>query len=983
MVCGVLVSCAAWAATSCTQDALDGQLPDPNAPMTFGVGVPDTWVDGTPVRPARAETIVVDELACPDGMQPLYLVTEVSEPVVSEETQSGSDAATRGVQIGSEGEFHDSFGLSGICYTGSFPADGATDGLTTNFAHDIEMVRTASGTWDGKKLYRPGSGRLWFFAYAPHSSDERLKGALRQVQQADGGLPRITYTVPLKTEDQLDIMAATADCAGSGSAPVELKFGHVLTSVTVKTGDAMLGGMVTKVEFSGVWRTGTHVIGSGSWSGHSDKGTFTVENEVELPDQSDENADNAYTKPGTPLVDGKLTLLMLPQTLPADAALKVFFTDDLTGKERTLTASLGGKEWPVGRRVSYSISSTGIVIEPTVEIETSEPEVHINGYLSGVQLAAYARVVQKDHPDAAVALPYVVQYSTDDGKTWTQGGWVPDKAPSEGADPAAKVAGRLKLDPQSSFTAQRAYFSEQQLAEQLGSESAPHDLSGGGETANCYLVHSPGYYCLPTVYGNARTAGEKSYKYLGAEDAIPEISKEFILRQFVDHNDQPITGPGIPGVADAVLVWQDAPGLVTDVKYEGGMVRFRVAEERLTQGNAVIAVRDASKTILWSWHIWATHYMWDGSADLTATTAKANVDGPTSVAFAPCNLGFCEPRKGNDARTFRVRFVFTLPDGKNTTKTIECKSSFTQPEIVASIAGDNTYYQWGRKDPMLPGIYNKEIRDVAAARSDNWFDMENKPYYVDHEEYEFVQKDYKNDLGEPIGATIGESIQFPYAFFKHNRTDHENTDKDAAKNIEVYYRGHWHNGEKKGGQKTIMNYWNSQYHQISTSDTFAAPNGFEVTKTIYDPCPVGYHVPAPNAFAAFAPGAGRHAIATAYGLEYVRDSESGFNIGWKLSLNESDGGPKIFFPATGLRDMGLNTKALQTNPPFPYDIMDENTTWPAFAELTFVTTTGFAPSTGSYQSLLFYLDSRTPNNRIYINGATNNAYGFTVRPVRD
>ena len=83
MVCGVLVSCAAWAATSCTQDALDGQLPDPNAPMTFGVGVPDTWVDGTPVRPARAETIVVDELACPDGMQPLYLVTEVSEPVVS------------------------------------------------------------------------------------------------------------------------------------------------------------------------------------------------------------------------------------------------------------------------------------------------------------------------------------------------------------------------------------------------------------------------------------------------------------------------------------------------------------------------------------------------------------------------------------------------------------------------------------------------------------------------------------------------------------------------------------------------------------------------------------------------------------------------------------------------------------------------------------------------------------------------------------
>ncbi|WP_195499162.1 fimbrillin family protein [Alistipes timonensis] len=975
MACWALVSCAAWAATSCTQDALDGQLPDPNAPMTFGVAVSDTWVDGTPVRPARAETIVVDELACPDGMQPLYLVTEVSEPVVSEEPQGGSDAATRGVQIGSEGEFHDSFGLSGICYTGSFPADGATDGLTTNFAHDIEMVRTASGTWDGKKLYRPGSGRLRFFAYAPHSSDERLKGALRQVQQADGGLPRITYTVPLKTEDQLDIMAATVDCAGSGSAPVELKFGHVLTSVTVKTGDAMLGGTVTKVEFSGVWRTGTHVIGSGSWSHSGDKGTFTVENEVELPDQSDENADNAYTKPGTPLVDGKLTLLMLPQTLPDDAALKVFFTDDLTGKERTLTASLGGKEWPVGRRVSYSISSTGIVIEPTVEIETSEPEVHINGYLSGVQLAAYARVVQKDHPEATVALPYVVQYSTDDGKTWTQGGWVPDKAPSEGADPAAKVAGRLKLDPQSSFTAQRAYFSEQQLAEQLGSESAPHDLSGGGETANCYLVHSPGYYSLPTVYGNARTAGAASYTYIVKEGGIPEDVKAFILTQFVDHNDQPISGPGIPDVADAVLVWQDAPGLVTDVKYEGGMVRFRVAEERLTQGNAVIAVRDASKTILWSWHIWATHYMWDGSADLTATTAKADVDGPTSVAFAPCNLGFCEPRKGNDARTFRVRFVFTLPDGKNTTKTIECKSSFTQPEIVASIAGDNTYYQWGRKEPMLPGIYNKETRDAAVGRSDTQFNMIDKPYYVDHEEYKFRQQD-NMDNGKPIGATIGEAIKGPYVFFKHNMQS-DNAD-------EKYFRRHWHSGEGRtpNGLKTIMNYWNSQLDQVSEVKTAKAPNGFTVTKTIYDPCPAGYHIPAPNAFVAFGAVVGDSDIKTAYGFEDVHDPETNYRIGWKLSLNETNGGPKIFFPATGLRDMGLNIPASQ-NPTFPLD-RDKDTTWPAFADVTFVATTGFAHSTGtdSYQSLLFYLDNRQ-NGTIHISVSTNNAYGFTVRPVHD
>ena len=433
-------------------------------------------------------------------------------------------------------------------------------------------------------------------------------------------------------------------------------------------------------------------------------------------------------------------------------------------------------------------------------------------------------------------------------------------------------------------------------------------------------------------------------------------------------------------MADAVLVWQDAPGLVTDVKYEGGEVRFRVAEERLTQGNAVIAVRDASGTILWSWHIWATHYIWDGSADLTATTSKPNVDGPTSVAFAPCNLGFCEPRKGNDARKFRVRFVFTLPDGKNTTKNVDVKGEFIQPEIVASMAGDNTYYQWGRKEPMLPGIYNKEVRDVADGSSDTQFNMIDKPYYVDYEEYKFRQQDNMNALGEPIGATIGEAIKGPYIFFKHNMKSEEGE--------ESYFRRHWHSGEGRtpNGLKTIMNYWNSQLDQISTAGTAAAPNGFTVTKTIYDPCPAGYHIPAPNAFAAFGPKAGStkfSEINSPYKIENVFDPETNkYRIGWKLFLNETDGGPEIFFPATGLRDMGLNTESKQ-NPPFP-EGRDKDTTWPAFADVTFVATTGFAHSDGteSYQSLLFYLDNRNSGS-INISVSTNNAYGFTVRPVHD
>ena len=80
--------------------------------------------------------------------------------------------------------------------------------------------------------------------------------------------------------------------------------------------------------------------------------------------------------------------------------------------------------------------------------------------------------------------------------------------------------------------------------------------------------------------------------------------------------------------------------------------------------------------------------------------------------------------------------------------------------------------------------------------------------------------------------------------------------------------------------------------------------------------------------------------------------------------------------------MGLNTESKQ-NPPFP-EGRDKDTTWPAFADVTFVATTGFAHSDGteSYQSLLFYLDNRNSGS-INISVSTNNAYGFTVRPVHD
>lgn len=971
--CRILAGCAAWMATSCTNNGFDETIPDHDAPFAFGVSVPEAWTEGTDERAERTAGLYVDKMTRSDGAEPLYLVTEISE----QDDTTAEKPETRGTQIGKIEDFHASFGLSGVCRASGTDAND----MTTNVAHDLKMTRASDKSpWaaDGTVIHRPGSGTVTFYAYAPHSSDESLKGALSHAADK----PNITYTVPDDPEEQLDIMTATADCDGASSGEVNLAFGHALTAVTVKTGDAMLGGKITEVKISGVYGSGTHTIGSGKWTASGDPRTFTVTKEIDLPDMSD---DNSYTKPDTPIVGDKLTLMMIPQTLPDGATLTIKFRDNLSQSDRTLTASLKGKTWPAGRKVTYSISSTGVVIAPEVALTTTRTDVNPSGTIFDVKLAAYARVAQVGQKDAPiVALPYTVEYATStDGATWsewTEGEWIPDTAPAADADPKDQVSGHLMLQPQSSFEKLREPFVKKGLLTEkgIGSATAPQDLSKGKETANCYVIHDHGYYSLPPIYGNARGAGDQAYTYKGV---VPDATKDYVLTKFVNHDNQWITKPEIDGIADAVLVWQDAPELVTDVKYENDMVRFHVAKQTLTQGNAVIAVRDAAKTILWSWHIWVTPYKWDGTEDQRATTPDG-VPGDLTYDFAPCNLGFCEPHGGDAERKFKLRFSFTLPDGKGTKKVVEYKDTFTQPEIIESVAGDNTYYQWGRKDPMLGGVYNaktlEQSKGLATYALQSQYNMRNKACYPSDPAYAFSHAE--------SGVSIGETIRHPYLFYMHSY-DVTTVSGTEAKNHD-YLRRHWHDGSKTiapdgmPGQKTIMNYWNSQLDEVSPANTFAETNGNKVVKTIYDPCPAGYHVPTPNAFAAFG-NAGIHdldAEGAANGLEDI--FKNGIRTGWKLSLQADGGEPKIFFPATGLRDMG------SANSPTIPDYV-RNTTWPAHADLTFVVTTAFTTNSAGGSTLLFYLDRRnhiTGNkqtyNHIAINSGTNNAYGFSVRPVR-
>lgn len=190
-----------------------------------------------------------------------------------------------------------------------------------------------------------------------------------------------------------------------------------------------------------------------------------------------------------------------------------------------------------------------------------------------------------------------------------------------------------------SVTIQRGVFSTVHLADDQNSVDKimnSEDLSVNG-TANCYIINKPGAYKFKAVEGNT--------------DFLPKGAAGAEVLWETDNSTYPI----------------EAGSLIKLCFYSNGYVKFRTPAE-LTDGNAVIALKDNSGEILWSWHIWIC----DGY-DAEASSQKYK--GCTSC-FMDRNLG--------------------------------ALTASRKSELVNGL-----YYQWGRKDPF-PGAAGAGMMATTA-----------------------------------------------------------------------------------------------------------------------------------------------------------------------------------------------------------------------------------------------------------------------------
>lgn len=131
-----------------------------------------------------------------------------------------------------------------------------------------------------------------------------------------------------------------------------LAFKHPLTAIRFACGENVSAGKLVKVSLKNVYTEGTYNMGTEQWTLTNATGSFE-----QLLNKNITGTNNEE------ITTSSQTFMMLPQTLPANAQIEIVFEDQ--SGQTTLTSSIGGKTWPMGKTVTYKISMDDKIIIET------------------------------------------------------------------------------------------------------------------------------------------------------------------------------------------------------------------------------------------------------------------------------------------------------------------------------------------------------------------------------------------------------------------------------------------------------------------------------------------------------------------------------------------------------------------------------------------------------------------------------------------
>ena len=788
---------------------------------------------------------------------------------------------------------------------GDFSASGIRGTAASGILTTPEWFH-AKKTKSNGELYSPirwsfAQPKARFFAVYPNV-ESYAKMTINNTD-ATSGSPSVDFEVNSDVTKQVDLMTA---CTGDVEYTTQfqhpttnLDFRHALTGIRFAVGQNLSWNKtIDKVELRNAVMKSKYVLskqfnGTGAaWDHSSDtRGNATLSG-VSVSTSANPNV----TIMGN--AGDNYTFYMIPQQLTNKGVTAYVHCTDGT----EITVPLKG-EWKAGTTRTYKLSQTTSTW--TYTLTPTDPSRAAN--YDETQSQAYGITSYREdpvtHQQQAVAWK-VVGYDADGDGTFSMSekpAWLTSLSKTEGNGGTAADQGTATLTKDvTDFLAKRN--KELKEATALGSASVPYDLSLHNvqgatiarSTANSYVISAPGHYRIPLVYGNAIENGNNNPSSYQTSN-----TGYYILSNFQDHAGHAIDDPWIEkthgganaSVDGAEVVWADAADLVHSPSITHvGGEGFLDFEVKASDIQSGNAVVAVKKG---GTTVWSWH-LWFAPKD-ALDKIKVTNHQHKDYYFTKEALGWkpiqWRSSTYTSARTVKVKVVQTIKNGGVAQETV---INITQnPGSVKQ--GATTLYQFGRKD-AFPGV---DASDLAA------------------------NSHFTQNAGDNM--TIMNNIQNPDKFYIYGSSMYTNYG---------YY-----------------NLWSADNTVTGGNNT---GNDNPVVKTVYDPCPVGFKMPANNAFTGFTANGLNNGTINVDGTTDGQTFQNNFGHNFWTSSSKT---ATINFPASGLRNDSDGSLI---------NVGDGGYYWSAVP---------YSERSGSYLEF----NSGDVYSRYY----GNRTYGFAARPVSE